>query len=55
MDKKKADPKAVKEVAGDPAFYNDQIGSNKEPMKENMDKKYGSVTKEEWPNTKHSE
>lgn len=39
MDKKKVDPKVVKEVAGDPAFYNDQIGDNLEPMKANMDKK----------------
>lgn len=41
MDKKKADEKAVKEVLGDPAFYNDQIGNNLEPQKANMDKKAG--------------
>lgn len=36
MDKKKADPKAVKEVAGDPAFYNDQIDDSLEPIKASM-------------------
>jgi len=39
MGKKKADPKLVKPVHGDPAFYNDQIGNNMEPMKANMDRK----------------
>ncbi len=36
MDKKKADPRAVKEVAGDPAFYNDQIDENLDPIKASM-------------------
>jgi hypothetical protein len=49
MDKKKADPKAVKEVAGDSAFYNDQIGNNNEPLKKNMDEKYGAASENEWP------
>lgn|GEM_PF-660752 len=39
MGKKKADPKVVKPVHGDPAFYNDQIGNNMEPVKSSMDKK----------------
>ncbi len=30
---KKADTKVVKDVLGDPAFYNDQIDSNNEPAK----------------------
>lgn len=45
MDKKKTDPKAVKEVAGDPAFYNDQIGNNLEPVKANFDKRNKRSTK----------
>lgn len=39
MDKKKVNPKTVKPVHGDPAFYNDQIGNNMEPVKSEMDKK----------------
>ncbi|HHU90969.1 MAG TPA: hypothetical protein GXZ22_07950 [Clostridiaceae bacterium] len=39
MGKKKVNPKLNKPVHGDPAFYNDQIGNNLEPIKENMDKK----------------
>jgi hypothetical protein len=44
MDEKKADKKAVKEVSGDPAFYNDQIGENLEPMKANIEKQKGGKT-----------
>lgn len=36
MKEKKSDKNIVKETAGDPAFYNDQIGNNKEPVKKNM-------------------
>ena len=45
MDKKErpADPKVVKEVLGDPAFYNDQIGENQEPIKKIMEEKKGVV------------
>jgi ribosomal protein L1 len=34
MNEKKRDKGIVKEAIGDPAFYNDQIGENKEPLKE---------------------
>lgn len=39
MKEKKSDKKIVKEAAGDPAFYNDQITVNKEPLKAVMDRK----------------
>lgn len=39
MKEQKRDKKIVKEAIGDPAFYNDQIGKNKEPVKKNMDAK----------------
>lgn len=39
MDEKKRDKNIVKEAIGDPAFYNDQISADKEPVKANYDKK----------------
>jgi hypothetical protein len=33
---KKINENAVKDTIGDPAFYNDQIGENKDPMRKNM-------------------
>jgi len=39
MKEKKADKNITKEVIGDPAFYNDQIAENKEPIKAVMDGK----------------
>lgn len=39
MDKKKIDPNVDKQVAGDPAFYNDQVNNNNEPIKATVDKK----------------
>lgn len=41
MKEKMKDKKAVKDAIGDPAFYNDQIDANKEPVKAAMDKKKG--------------
>ncbi|MEN2775893.1 hypothetical protein ABCY62_12730 [Acetivibrio clariflavus] len=39
MKEKKKDKKLVADAVGDPAFYNDQINSNNEPIKANMEKK----------------
>ncbi|MGI6707305.1 MAG: hypothetical protein ACOX6S_14110 [Clostridia bacterium] len=39
MKEKKRDRNIVKETIGDPAFYNDQIDENKNPMKGEMEKK----------------
>ncbi len=39
MKEKKRDKVIVKETAGDPAFYNDQIDKNKEPIKAAMENK----------------
>lgn len=39
MKVKKADKNMEKEVLGDPAFYNDQIDENKEPIKAVMEKR----------------
>lgn len=39
MKEKKRDRNIVKEAVGDPAFYNDQIDENKNPMKGEMEKK----------------
>lgn len=39
MDEKKRDKSVVKEAIGDPAFYNDQISADKEPVKAKYDKK----------------
>lgn len=39
MKEKKKDKDIVKDAIGDPAFYNDQIGENKEPVKANMESK----------------
>lgn len=41
MKEKKRDPSITKDPVGDPAFYNDQIGENKEPMRADMKKKEG--------------
>lgn len=41
MKEKKKDKKFVVDAIGDPAFYNDQIDSNKEPIKTSMEKKKG--------------
>ncbi|HHV29370.1 hypothetical protein [Acetivibrio mesophilus] len=38
MDKKMRDKNVVKEGVNDPAFYNDQIDKNKEPMRASMQK-----------------
>ncbi|MCX8128882.1 MAG: hypothetical protein N3I35_02135 [Clostridia bacterium] len=46
MKEKKRDKDLVKEAVGDPAFYNDQIGKDKEPFKETMEKKKGNKFKE---------
>ncbi|HEX3029041.1 MAG TPA: hypothetical protein VHT34_07025 [Clostridia bacterium] len=45
MKEKKKDQDIVKDAVGDPAFYNDQIGSNKEPQKANMDRRKGEKSK----------
>jgi len=45
MKEKKRDQSITKEAIGDPAFYNDQIGYNKEPMKANMEKEKGRKCK----------
>ncbi len=45
MREKMRDKKAVKEPIGDPAFYNDQIDANKEPVKATMEKKKGKNCK----------
>lgn len=47
MKEKKKDKKVVLDAVGDPAFYNDQIGSNKEPIKAEMDKKKNNKNKKE--------
>lgn len=39
MKEKKRNKDITKDPIGDPAFYNDQIGENKEPIKQIMDKK----------------
>jgi len=39
MKEKKKDKKFVVDAVGDPAFYNDQINSDKEPVKAAMNKK----------------
>jgi hypothetical protein len=39
MKEKKRDKDIVKEAIGDPAFYNDQIDENKEPVKARLEKK----------------
>ncbi len=39
MKEKKKEKKVVADAIGDPAFYNDQIDSNKEPIKSSMEKK----------------
>lgn len=39
MKEKKKDRDIVKDAVGDPAFYNDQIGENKEPFKKNMEER----------------
>lgn len=39
MKEKKRDKSIVKEAIGDPAFYNDQIGRNKEPLKAAIENK----------------
>ncbi|HOK43969.1 MAG TPA: hypothetical protein PLD49_09925 [Thermoclostridium caenicola] len=38
---KRKDKRITGDTKGDPAFYNDQIGENLEPMKANMDQKKG--------------
>lgn len=45
MKEKKKDEEIVKEAIGDPAFYNDQIGLNKEPQKANMERGKGDKCK----------
>lgn len=45
MKDKKKDKKLVGDAIGDPAFYNDQIGENKEPIKATMEKKKGNKCK----------
>lgn len=45
MKEKKKDKNIVNDPIGDPTFYNDQIGDNKEPVKANMDKKKGRSSK----------
>lgn len=45
MKEKKADKNIVKEVLGDPAFYNDQIVENKEPLKAIIENKKGGKRK----------
>ncbi len=47
MKKKLKDKNAVKDTIGDPAFYNDQISDNKEPIKSVMDKKSGTKFKKD--------
>ena len=39
------DKDIVKEAVGDPAFYNDNIGENKEPAKKISEKKQGGKCK----------
>ncbi len=39
MKEKKRDKSVVKEAIGDPAFYNDQIGADREPVKAGYDKR----------------
>ncbi|NLD50629.1 MAG: hypothetical protein GX660_26095 [Clostridiaceae bacterium] len=39
MKEKKRDKGISRDPVGDPAFYNDQIGENKEPAKKNIEKK----------------
>ena len=45
MKEVKKDKKLVEEAIGDPAFYNDQIDANKEPIKATMEKKKGNGCK----------
>lgn len=45
MNEKKRDKSITKDPVGDPAFYNDQIGKNKEPFKASTDKKKGGKCK----------
>ena len=47
MKEKKRDLGIVKEAIGDPAFYNDQIDKNKEPMKAVIDRKKSSSSKKD--------
>lgn len=39
MKEKKKDTRITKDPVGDPAFYNDQIGENKQPERGNLKKK----------------
>lgn len=39
MKEKKRDKSVVKEAIGDPAFYNDQISADKEPVKAKYENK----------------
>lgn len=41
MKEKKKDKDIVKDAIGDPAFYNDQIAANREPVKKMMEDKKG--------------
>lgn len=45
MKEKKKDKKLVVDAIGDPAFYNDQIDENKEPIKQAIEKKKGNKSK----------
>lgn len=45
MKEQKRNKEITGDPVGDPAFYNDQIGDNKEPMKKNMEKKKGKQCK----------
>lgn len=45
MKEKKKDRSIVKEAIGDPAFYNDQIDKNNEPVKAGYERKKGSKSK----------
>ena len=47
MKEKKRDKSIVKEAIGDPAFYNDQIGENKEPMKAVIESKKNRQTQKQ--------
>ncbi|WHH58760.1 hypothetical protein [Petroclostridium sp. X23] len=45
MKEKKKDKDIVKDAIGDPAFYNDQIAANREPVKATMDNKKNAKSK----------
>ncbi len=45
MKEKKKDKSVVKEAIGDPAFYNDQISADKEPVKAKYDSNKGNKKK----------